>query len=380
MKRLLFLILANLFVSLHYASILYINSSFLGKYFSPYIVTFLYVLGAIGSILVFLISRRLLERLGNKRFFLYFLLIELVAVYALATATNSLIIAVAFLLYSSSIYFILYSLDIFLETITSERKTGEIRGIYLTTTNLAFVFAPFLFVLLNIGNDYQKIYTVSAFMLLPVFLIALFLLRTFKDIKPKHKLTYLPWKAWNRILNVRRVTIVRFCLETFYAVMIIYTPIYLHAHIGFSWPQIGLIFSIMLLPFVLLTWPVGEIADRWLGEKELMTAGLFIIGTSLLIMPFIGETVLWWAIILFVSRVGAATVEIATESYFFKHVDERDVGIISIFRMARPTAIIFGSILGLLLSSVLDFSSIYIGLAILILLATRESIYLKDTL
>ena len=100
--------------------------------------------------------------------------------------------------------------------------------------------------------------------------------------------------------------------------MVIYTPIYLHEYIGFGWDKIGIIFSIMLLPFVILDFPLGKLSDK-IGEKKMLMAGFLIMTSSVLAIPLMTEPLLWlWAVILFMTRVGAATIESLSESYFFK--------------------------------------------------------------
>ena len=162
--------------------------------------------------------------------------------------------------------------------------------------------------------------------------------------------------------------------------MVIYTPIYLHSWLGFSWSELGIIFTVALLPFIFFEWPVGELADRFFGEKEIMSLGLFITGTSLLVMPFLGKVFFVWMIILFLSRVGASFIEITTESYFSKQIDASDTGLLSIFRLARPVSIVFGAALGAVSLNLFSFEKIFFVLAVVIFFGLKESLYLKDTL
>lgn len=162
--------------------------------------------------------------------------------------------------------------------------------------------------------------------------------------------------------------------------MIVYTPLYLHEVVGFTWAELGIVFAIMLLPFVIFEWPMGLIADKLYGEKEIMSIGFFLAGLSLLVMPFLPGALILWATVLFVSRVGASFVEISTESHFFKHVDSRDSGLISIFRLARPTGIIVGASLGVLSLELFSFEKIFFLLAFIVFLGLKESLYIKDTL
>ena len=137
---------------------------------------------------------------------------------------------------------------------------------------------------------------------------------------------------------------------------------------------------IFLLPFALLEYPVGKIADTVLGEKEFLIAGFLITGLFTLLIPFIGTTsFIFWAALLFFMRVGASLIEITTESYFFKHVDGSDNQSISLFRITRPAAYIFGPIVGTLSLYFLDFRYIWFVLGFIVLFGVYYGLSIRDT-
>ena len=162
--------------------------------------------------------------------------------------------------------------------------------------------------------------------------------------------------------------------------MVVYMPIHLHDHIGFDWPTISIIFTIMLLPFILFEIPAGRIADKWCGEKELLSAGFIVTALFTMVIPFILiPSFIIWTAILFMTRVGASVVEISTESYFFKHVEGNDADIISFFRMARPLAYIAGPIVAMIALNFLPFQYIFLVLGIIMFFGLKYSLALKDT-
>ena len=195
-----------------------------------------------------------------------------------------------------------------------------------------------------------------------------------------HRHALLPFRLWWRTKSVRRVTLTKLVLEIFFAIMVIYTPIYLHSNLGFEWSELGVMFTIVLLPFVILEWPAGLLADRFFGEKEMMSVGFVLMGGALLIMPYLGPVFLIWTLVLLLSRVGASLVEVMSESYFFKHVDGQDTRLISIYRLARPVGIVIGSALGAVVLNLVSFQTIFLVLAIIALFGLKESLTLKDTL
>ena len=210
-----------------------------------------------------------------------------------------------------------YCLDIFLEELSTDKKTEEIRGIYLTFISLGVAMGPFILALLaTMWHGFQPVYTAAALLLIPPIFLAIFSLKsnTPKTYAPYHHSLRLPFATWWHTRDIRRVTLARLVLESFYGLMIIYTPLYLYRVLGFEWSELGIIFTVMLLPFILFDWIGGELADRFWGEKELMSTGLLITGFSLLFMPFIGKVFWAWMLVLFISRVGASLVETMTET------------------------------------------------------------------
>jgi hypothetical protein len=62
----------------------------------------------------------------------------------------------------------------------------------------------------------------------------------------------------------------------------------------------------------------------------------------------VARTDLWlWALILFGTRTGAAIIEIMSESYFFKIINEENADAISFFRNNYPLAYIVAPLLAI---------------------------------
>ena len=372
-----------IFLSIHYGVILYVHSSFLSDFFEPNAVSFLFLLGATGSITFFLYAPKLIKSLGKRAFLFLSLILVLVSSSFMALATTALTVAISSIIYSCLIPMTYYCLDIFLEELSTDKKTGEIRGIYLTFISLGVAMGPFILALLaTMWHGFQPVYTAAALLLIPPIFLAIFSLKsnTPKTYAPYHHSLRLPFATWWHTRDIRRVTLARLVLESFYGLMIIYTPIYLYRVLGFEWSELGIIFTVMLLPFILFDWIGGELADRFWGEKELMSTGLLITGFSLLFMPFIGKVFWAWMLVLFISRVGASLVETMTETYFFKHVKADDTGLLSIFRLTRPAGNILGIIVGVLTLNFFSYEIMFFVLAIMVLLGLKESLSIKDTL
>ena len=178
--------------------------------------------------------------------------------------------------------------------------------------------------------------------------------------------------------DIKSILFIQFLLQFFYAWMIIYTPLYLHTVAGFDWPTIGVIFTAMLAPFVLLEGPLGWVADK-VGEKTILSVGFVIMGASTGLIGYVTDHNIYiWAAILFMTRVGAAMVEVMADTYFFKKVDATNSNVISFSRMARPTAYVVGPVVATLLFTVFDMKGLFIFLGLFMLYGLRYSLTMRE--
>ena len=162
--------------------------------------------------------------------------------------------------------------------------------------------------------------------------------------------------------------------------MAIYSPILLFSYEGFTWAEIGTILALAMLPYIILEYPLGVIADTWLGEKELLIVGFIIIALSLFLVPLAaGASYAVWVALLVFSRVGAAAVEAMTEVHFFRHVSERDTATITAFRTLRPLGNIVGPLIASLTLLVLPLHATFFVFGLVMLLGIPVSRVLIDS-
>lgn len=277
---------------------------------------------------------------------------SLIAVFCLIVATNVAWVA----------------LDIALESHTPDKHTGKIRGTYLTLMNMGFLIAPFLSTTTLERFNYQGIFTVLAITYLIVLLLTFLFVSDLKDVfTSEQKITNTEFK---------RIYWISFAMEMFYALMIVYAPLYLRS-LDFSWTEIGIIFTIMLLPFVVLQYPLGFLADKYLKEKELIIGSLLIVSISTLCLPFLSHDLIIWGIFLFATRVGIAGIAVLRDTYFFRRVDGNDIDLIAKFRRARPLANILGMVIASVVLIFFPLSSIFFVVGGVLLLALYTAIKLN---
>ncbi|MES2225467.1 MAG: MFS transporter [Patescibacteria group bacterium] len=363
---------SNLLVSFHYFLVIYITSTFLSAYVNAERLSLLYIIGSIVSVGLFSFFASAVQRIGNYRLILIYIALEALALLGLGFGRGHVVIA-AFVLFIAVSPVIYLNLDIFLEkSIKDEGATGGIRGMFLSMQNITQVLCPFLVGFLLIANEYWRVYTISLAFLFAAVITIVGYLRKFDDAR------YHPRTLWQSALYVFKhqtlyhVVVAQFLLRFFYAWMVIYTPLYLSNYIGFTWPQIGTMFAIMLLPFLLLELPLGRMSDTKLPEKFIMIVGFLLMAGAVAVIPFLtAPSFVLWTAVLFVSRIGAACTEIATESYFFRHVDGALADTISLFRAARPATYIAAAIVASLALQAISLRWSFLILAVLMLWGLR---------
>ncbi|MFA6301485.1 MAG: MFS transporter [Candidatus Paceibacterota bacterium] len=373
--------LATFFLSLSYSIGLYVDAYFLARYLGETHVNVVYFASSLATILALELVPKFLRRYGNYTMAIVFAIIEIVCLLSLTLAASPFIIGAVFVLHVVSVGMLWYNLDIFIEHGSEDETTGETRGLFLTIMNLATFFGPIVAGFLLSQNQFWKVYTVSAILVLPALFIIARKLSSFCD--PEYKgislkaMFPLAWK--NK--NIRSISIANFLLQFFYSWMIIYMAIYLTGHMHFNWEEIGIIFGIMLLPFIFMQFPLGEIADRRFGEKEILVIGFIITAVSTGALSFLGAetSVLLWAAILFITRVGAAAIEIMTETYFFKQIEASDMSLISFFRHTRPLAFVIGAASASVFLAFADIRYLFLALGIIMLSGIYFALAIEDT-
>ncbi len=369
------------FLALQTALPAYINSSFIGQHLSSEkLIGFLYVISALLTMIGLLKIPLLLKKIGNFKTALIITISNTIILFILAFCQNVNLIFPSFILFLTLNSFIYFNLDVFLEQQSEDKNTGNIRGIYLTMVNLAWLFSPLLVGYLLTNGDYWKVYLIATITSLPFVSLLIFGVKKFKDPIYNVSSFFKTFKAVRNNKNLYRIFMIRFLLNFFYAWMVIYTPIYLHKYIELDWRTIGVIFTIMLLPFIIFQFPLGKLADKKWGEKEILSCGIIVLSLATVMLSFFNTPIFWiWAIILFLTRVGASAIEIASESYFFKQINVQDIDVMSFFRITNPLAYSIAPLMAFLTLSFLDFQYIFLVLGIIMLFSLKYSLTLKDT-
>jgi MFS family permease len=361
----------------------YSSSTYLEQFVSTETVGILYSISASLAIIFSLTLPRLLRRIGNvASAVLLVCLVSLTQVF-MGLAWNTPLVVVAFILYMSISPQVYLNIDIFLETLigTEEGTTGSKRGLILTLMSVATFMSPLAMgYIVGEENNLANVYFVGAAvgLLFIAFIAAKF--RHFMD--PEYTTVRLRDMVRDSVQNkdIRTVMTAQFLLQFFYTWAVIYIPLYLATSVGFSWQTISLILATGLFAFVIFEYPIGVMADRRLGEKELMALGFVILAIATASISYMGGfSVTNWMVLMFISRIGASLVEVTTESYFFKKVKGNELTLISLFRLTRPLANLLGALVGSLALFYLPFNFIFLVLALVMVCGAFITSFLTDT-
>lgn len=356
---------------IHLALTVYVNSSFLDGYFSETMTSIMFTIGSVITIIGLALLPQTLRRLGARRTLYVGMVVATACLVGLALVNATWLIGVLFSLYFASQTLVLFGIDIFIEDLAPKRTMGTTRGIFLTLKHIALMLVPLATGIIIEAYGFSAMYGLAAVSVMASLLL-------FTTIKQFKEPSYYTQSVFSTIKQFRHTPALRIAFMAtlmqryFVSAMVMYVPLYLVQHIGLSWSAMGTLISIMLLAFVLLDYPIGRLADNAKLVPWIATLGVLIIAASVASIAFVTTTTFWvWAVILFMTRVGASMVEVMVESFFFKHVEQENIPAIGLFRDTVPAAYILASLFGAVIITLVGIPYIFIGVGLVMLYSIR---------
>lgn len=373
----------TLLYSLHFAIPLYVNSIMLGTMFSKAGVSIIIMLAAISALLVTTHLGQTIKKYHNYKTTLMLLFVSIVSTAMIGFVNIPLLVALFYILHFSCVAALFIMVNLYIEEFTDVDEEGATRGMFLTLLNTGILVAPLVAGGIVNTSGFMGVYIISALCLIPV----IFLMRRFYAHVREPKYLNINYKVAIREAlmnkNIYGALVALLALESFYVLMSVYSGIYIVETIGIPLPvYLGVIMPFALIPFVILPYGLGKLADIRTGEKEMMIAGLTMIGLSTIFISFVtSQNPLTWAVVLFIARFGSAMLEAMIFSYFFKRVDRSDVGLVALFGSIRTLAFIFVPLIGSLVFIFIDgLQTIFIFGGIAVLFAIIPVLKIRDTL
>lgn len=332
-------------------------------------------------IIVFLILINLhkaIKAFGKSITFFVTIFLYAILTFSLIFLDNSLLGASILILATVFYNVSLVEKDVILESYSIDKKTGRTRGWHLIIVSLGFMLGTYLSMQILDSFGYKEVFITQFSVIFIIFIISVLKLR---KVNHCFKKTVTIKGIFNKIKNRRnllRIYYVSLVLEFFYFVMVAYSPITMR-NLGMSWDVVGVILSLVLIPWLFLPGIVGKYADKTCGEKEMIIVALFIMTISTGSVFFITTTnPIVWGGVLFFTRVGASMIGTLRDSYFFKRIDGSDVDLIDFYKTSRPAGYIFGAGFTAIILMYLPVQSVFIVMAIFLISALVPAACLKD--
>ncbi|MFA7191951.1 MAG: MFS transporter [Candidatus Paceibacterota bacterium] len=362
-------ILSFLF-ALHVAIAAYINSSFLTQIVSEKYVGLIFSIGSIISLVFLSQSSSILKSFGNRKLALSFISMNILGVLGMILSNHPILTGISFVVFNVTNILFFFCIDIFVEHFSERSTIGKARGVYLTVYNIGWMTSPFITgFLTTLGYGYTPVYMMSLLIALIVMIGFIFWIPSFTDASYAKVPFTQAYKFLREKHHLGAINIINFILQFFYVWMVIYTPIYLIEHIGFTWKSLSVIFTVMLIPFVVMPISISRAITRFnLHKTKLIIIGTLIMSSATVLIAFNHtNSIVLWAVLLCMTRIGASTVEAVSEIYFFTHVKEEDAHLLSLFRDMAPLSYLVAPLLGTAVLSLLPFNYLFIALGIIVL-------------
>ena len=348
------------------------------------VVGTLYSFASLITILGLVLAPRVLRRQGNYRWTLSIIILHILLLLGLALFDAAWLIIPMFIVETALVSILYFNFDVFLERYSRDGETGVIRGLFLVIGSIAWLLPPFFAGSIIEHSGYQLVYLSGAAIMVPTVFIMFRYFSDFQDLAYDDVPVMMSHAESAKHPDIGHILGANFFLHFFYALMIIYAPLYFLNHLNISHEQFGLMLTIALSAFIIFPYPAGWLADKVLGEKELLVGGFLLMAISAALIPIIGDApigIMLWALVLFVGRAGASIVESMAEAYFFKKIDGHNAGLIGYFRRSRPLAFIVAPIIASILMKfeIIELSGLFYVLAAVMLIAIYFPLRLRDT-
>lgn len=381
-KLLIVTYLLTILYALHYGIPLYATSSFLHQYYGSSIVSMLYMIGSFAALFGSIHISRYMRKFHTYSFMAGLVIGEIVVTTAFGLSQSPLLIGVFFVLHFLLQTLLYICLNIYIESFSKHADTGSIRGLFLTLLNVGILISPVIGGAILTLYSFPALYIIASLLLLPFMVLTrTYLYHIEEPVYERLDMFQAFRQAWKN-KNLRAALVAEFIVQCFYAVMIIYSPIYL-ATIGIPLTvYMTIIIPFALTPLVILPYELGLLADTKWGEKELLIGGLLILAltTFLCVIVRTPDTTLW-ILILIASRVGAACVETMAFAYFFKKISPEEASLTALFSNTLPVATITIGGIGILVGPLLVERPqlMFIILGCMILWSISYVLPMKDT-
>lgn len=337
--------------ALHYAIPVYATSSYLHKFFSSSTVSATYVVGSLLALFLSIHIAKSIKKYHTYRFTMGVTILEIAVIAMFGLTDNPNLLPFLFVCHFALQALLFVSLNVFMESFSAHANVGSIRGLFLAVFHVGILISPVIGGYVLSVSSFAVLYTLAALVLVPYLFLVHHYLGHIKD-PAYHTIDLIDAlrRTWHN-KNLRAAVIAKFLVECFYAVMVIYSPLYL-ATLGIPLTTyLGFIIPIALIPLVILPYELGYLADTKYGEKEMLLIGMLILTVIAFVCVLLTtSSILIWALVFLISRIGASLVDTMAFTYYFKKINPEDSSFTALFVNMTSMAIIVTGAVGVAIS------------------------------
>ncbi len=332
------------------------------------------------SVLCFIFFTPIIERFSEQKLLSFGILGMVFGYLLFFIADNILIVLIAAIVLVISQVFHAESQGILVCDSCNKKEIGKTEGFVWAIRNLGWLIGPLIggFVAANIGIPFVFVFcAIFAFMAFIVINTSKINLCNHKVIQMGKLISSLKnMKHFFSEGNLLKIYIISGGIAIYFGIIYIYTPLYI-IQSGLPDYFVGLFLFAIVIPLVLLEYPLGKLADKK-GYKKFFMWGYLIIAVFSL-LSFLADNIYLSLSLLVLATVGAAFIEGNVESFFFKNIKKTDEE-----RYYGPfrTHVDLFSLLGKLICAILliffNLHCIYLFLAVVMAFFAFFSLVIKE--
>lgn len=278
---------------------------------------------------------------------------------------STLMLALSQIILAAAVCFSWTALSILVNGSSDKKNLGSSEGEYFTFINLGVMLGIIFGGMVAMSYSYNAVFLYAA-----AIFFGIFLLSGIIGIKDGHKHhlhkcnIFKESKRFFKNEELKKAFLSNVGLYFWVSVAFLYLPIVLKSF-GFDLGQIGLIFAAMIVPYLLIEYPVGKLAEKE-GSKKFISLGFFAIAlASFLIYENFGA-IYSMILFFFLSFMGAAAIEPLNELNLNTHSRKGDlVENMAIFKTSLRIAYFLGPISAAILISLVGIEKMFLVLAVI---------------
>ena len=321
----------------------------------------------LSAIFINLYIMRFFERDGALRNLRLGLLLFSLVFASYILITSPLMLALAQVALAAAVCFSWTALSILVKSSSKRGNLGESEGEYFTFVNFGVLVGVLLGGAIAISSSYSVVFLYASLIFLGTYFLAqrIGINDGFKPHNNIAKIDILQEaRRFFRDRKLRMAYMANVGLYFWASASLLYLPIILKS-LGFDFQKIGMILAVMIVPFLMLEYPVGKLAQKW-GSKIFISAGFFVIALASLLIYLNYGAIFSMILFFFLSFMGSAAIEPLNEMIVnARSSGKNEVQNMAIFKTSLRLAYFLGPLCAGLFISFFGISGMFLAMSVI---------------